>query len=60
MYSRHDWEEICKVTHKFNPPVMFPILHLRDGNCIELKGVSSPEFASRCKDNGVTVIDDNF
>jgi len=40
--------------------VMFPILHLRDGNCIELKGVSSPEFASRCKDNGVTVIDDNF
>jgi hypothetical protein len=47
--------EIKKVVNKFNPPIMYPVLILQNGEQIELKGTETNLLYDECKALGIEV-----
>lgn len=51
--SSHEWGEITMVITRFNPPVLFPELILRDGSRIKLQLADVRKFKDPCRLHGV-------
>ena len=55
MISKHALTEIKKVTTKFDPPLIFPVIELSSGEIIELKAANYHEFINNSKKHGISV-----
>lgn len=53
--SQHAWNDISEVTMQFEPPELYPVLHLINGDTIHLHCANVKEIMQICSSNGIKV-----